>query len=377
MSTSIVCVRLVDVDGKSVVELLDQRLLPTQTVWLALGDAEAVAVAITDMVVRGAPAIGITAAYGLVVAAQSDAWPVGHHPTAGDDHGLRRFFAWCDRFAATRPTAVNLFWAIDRMRATATAAAGGDGAGSDLVAALRAEAIAIHDEDRAFCDAMGGHGAALLPRSGGVLTHCNTGALATGGIGTALGVIRAAVADGSGLHVFVDETRPYLQGARLTAWECVVDGIAATLISDNMAAALMRQGRIHAAIVGSDRIAANGDVANKIGTYGVAVLCHHHGIPFYVAAPTSTIDLQCADGEAIPIEQRSGREVTHVGGWAPAELVPPLQIAPDGIGVANPAFDVTPAALVTAIITERGVARAPYGPALAAMVSAADAERAR
>ncbi len=362
MTTSISCVALTDGPVGPIVRLLDQRLLPTRNVWLDLDEAEDVAQAITDMVVRGAPAIGITAAYGLVVAMAGSGWPKG--ALHGDGSESARLDAWCVRFAATRPTAVNLFWAIERMRAA--------GAG---LGALRACAVAIHDEDRAYCDAMGAHGAALLPDSGGVLTHCNTGALATGGIGTALGVIRAAVAGGKALHVFADETRPYLQGARLTAWECVQDGIPATLISDNMAGWMMKQGKIAAAIVGSDRIARNGDVCNKIGTYTVAVLCAHHGIPFYVAAPTSTIDLDCASGEQIPIEQRTPREVTHVGGWAPPELVPPLQIAPDGVGVENPAFDVVPAALVTAIITEQGVAHAPYPEALAAMVAAAEAAR--
>ena len=376
--TSIAAVRLLGKDSAPVVSLLDQRLLPTRNVWLATSDAEAVANAITDMVVRGAPAIGITAAYGLLVAMAGVDWPAGAEIPGADvsdvDAEAQRYSAWSRRFAATRPTAVNLFWAIERMDACFARAVA---AGAPVLPALRAEAVAIHDEDRAFCLAMGRHGAALLPQSGGVLTHCNTGALATGGIGTALGVLRVAFESGKQLHVWVDETRPYLQGARLTAWECVQDGLPATLISDNVAAWMMQQGKIAAAIVGSDRIARNGDVCNKIGTYGVAVLCKHHGIPFYVAAPTSTIDLDCPSGAEIPIEQRTPREVTHVGGWAPAELLEPLQVAPEGIGVANPAFDVVPAALVTAIITEQGVAQAPYPAALAAMVQAATAARAR
>ncbi len=351
-----------DATGHIVVRLIDQRLLPTQELWRDLTDPERVAQAITDMVVRGAPAIGVTAAYGLAQAMQravaaGEAW----------DAAWRH---WSARFAATRPTAVNLFWAIDRLAARQARDAGlTDDAGR--AAGLLDEAEAIHSEDRAACAAMGRFGAALLPDSGGVLHHCNTGALATGGIGTALGVLRTALAAGKDLHIWVDETRPFLQGARLTAWECVQDKLPATLITDNMAGWMMQQGRIAAAIVGSDRIAANGDVANKIGTYAVAVLCKHHGIPFYVAAPTSTVDLACPTGKEIPIEQRTPREVSHVGGWAPAELLPPLQVAPAGIGIENPAFDVTPAALVTAIITEQGVARWPFAVDLAAMVAAA------
>ncbi|MCO4760103.1 MAG: S-methyl-5-thioribose-1-phosphate isomerase [Myxococcales bacterium] len=345
-------------NGQLIVRLIDQRLLPEQEVWRELSDPEEVAQAITDMVVRGAPAIGVTAAYGLAQAmalAPADDWDAA-------------WDKWCARFAATRPTAVNLFWAIDRLSRRAER---DHAAGQRSAAALFEEATAVHDEDRAACAAMGRHGAALLPDSGGVLHHCNTGALATGGIGTALGVLRAGVAAGKDLHIWVDETRPYLQGARLTAWECVQDNLPATLITDNMAGWMMQQGKIAAAIVGSDRIAANGDVANKIGTYAVAVLCKHHGIPFYVAAPTSTVDLACPTGAEIPIEQRTKREVSHVGGWAPAELVPPLQVAPAGIGIENPAFDVTPAELVTAIITEQGVAQAPYADALSQMVAAA------
>lgn len=356
-------------DGQApVVEMVDQRLLPTQTVVMALRDPEGVAEAITDMVVRGAPAIGVTAAYGIAQAALLAA----SAEIADFDGHLAQI---CARFAATRPTAVNLFWAIDRMRTLIASTAALTPAGR--AQALLAESRAIHDEDIAFCLAMGAHGAALLPDRCGVLTHCNAGALATGGQGTALGVIRSAVRAGKRLHVWVDETRPYLQGARLTAWEMQQEGIEATLITDNMAAWMMKQGHIQAAIVGSDRIAANGDVSNKIGTYGVAILCRHHGIPLYVAAPTSTIDLACPHGDDIPIEERSAREVTHVGGWAPPELIPSLQVAPTGFAVRNPAFDVVPAELVSAIVTEHGVARAPYGPALHAMVKQAELARAQ
>ena len=344
-------------DGALRVRLIDQRLLPGQEIWRELDDPEDVAQGITDMIVRGAPAIGVTAAYGLAQA-------MGLCEARGEDLNAA-WPRWRARFASTRPTAVNLFWAIDRLEATLRAGADAE--------ELFAEARRIHDEDIAACQAMGRHGAPLMPEGGGVLHHCNTGALATGGIGTALGVLRAAVAAGRDIHVWVDETRPYLQGARLTAWECQQDDVPATLITDNMAGWMMQQGKIQAAIVGSDRIAANGDVANKIGTYAVAVLCKHHGIPMYVAAPTSTIDLACPTGAEIPIEQRTEREVTHVGGWAPAELVPPLQVAPDEMLVTNPAFDVTPAELVTAIITEQGVARAPYAEPLARMVAQAEA----
>ncbi|MBP47946.1 MAG: S-methyl-5-thioribose-1-phosphate isomerase [Myxococcales bacterium] len=341
-------------EGRLSIGLIDQRLLPAQEVWLHLTDPEQVAQAITDMIVRGAPAIGVTAAYGLAQAMDLS-------EQAGQP--LRSVWpSWRERFASTRPTAVNLFWAIDRIEGLVSSGA--------TASEIFVEAQLIHAEDQAACQAMGLHGAPLLPQGGGVLHHCNTGALATGGIGTALGVLRAAVATGKEIHVWVDETRPYLQGSRLTAWECRQDNIPATLITDNMAGWLMQQGKIQAAIVGSDRIAANGDVANKIGTYAVAVLCKHHGIPMYVAAPTSTIDLDCASGAEIPIEERTEREVTHIGGWAPAELLTPLQVAPIDIDVTNPAFDVTPAELVSAIITEQGVARHPYREQLAQMVAA-------
>jgi len=361
MPTSIQAVRSAFDGDAPIVELIDQRLLPTEEVWRRLAAPEDVAQGITDMIVRGAPAIGITAAYGI-----AQALIIDH----GDFDA--RLATTCARFARTRPTAVNLFWAIERLQARAAADAGLPS--RERAAGLLAEARDIHAEDIHACEAMGTFGAELLPGEGGVLTHCNTGALATGGQGTALGVIRSAIAAGKQLHTWVDETRPYLQGARLTAWECITDGLPATLITDNMAAHMMQHGRVQAAIVGSDRIAANGDVANKIGTYGVAVLCKHHGIPFYVAAPTSTIDLQCPTGAEIPIEQRATREVSHVGGWLPADRTDTLAVAPDSVPIENPAFDVTPSDLVTAIVTEQGVARAPFAADLAAMVRrAADA----
>jgi methylthioribose-1-phosphate isomerase len=264
----------------------------------------------------------------------------------------------CNAIAETRPTAVNLFWAIRRMREKF------DELRSLPVERIKTELVAeaqrMHVEDIAANEAMGRHGAVLLPNSGGILTHCNAGALATAGYGTALGVIRAAVESGKKLHVFADETRPFLQGSRLTAWELMKDGIPTTLIADNMAGAMMRQGKIGAVVVGADRIAANGDVANKIGTYTVAVLAKEHQIPFYVAAPTSTVDLNTPDGSKIPIEQRASTEVTHLAG---------KQIAPDAVRVENPAFDVTPSKYVAAIITERGVARAPYEESLAGLVT--------
>ena len=255
----------------------------------------------------------------------------------------------CDLMGRTRPTAVNLFWAIRRMsdKFESLQTLSVDTIKQELIT----ESQRMHAEDIAACQAMGKHGATLMPSSGGVLTHCNAGALATCGYGTALGVIRAAVEAGKKIHVYADETRPFLQGSRLTAWELMKDSIPTTIISDNMAGAMMNQGKIGAIVVGADRIAANGDVANKIGTYTVAVLAKEHGIPFYVAAPISTVDLETSDGGKIPIEQRHRNEVTHIAGKS---------IAPEGVGVENPAFDVTPAKYVTAIITERGIARAPY-----------------
>jgi methylthioribose-1-phosphate isomerase len=264
----------------------------------------------------------------------------------------------CNRLAGTRPTAVNLFWAIDRMKELFAKLRSGHASMSELKDKFLAEAHAMYDEDIAACKAMGAFGGALLPQEGGVLTHCNAGALATCGYGTALGVIRSAVEQGKQIHVYADETRPFLQGARLTAWELMADGIPTTVICDNMAASLMRAGRIQAVVVGADRIAANGDFANKIGTYNVAILAKEHRIPFYCAAPWSTIDTATPTGDAIPIEERAAVEVTHHGG---------KQLTPDGVGICNPAFDVTPATYVTAIVTERGVLRAPYAESLRAM----------
>jgi methylthioribose-1-phosphate isomerase len=293
-------------------------------------------------VVRGAPAIGVAAAMGIALGVKNS-----KAETVGD---LKKDFDQiCETIRQTRPTAVNLFWAIRRMqekfernRIYPVA---------QIKKTIIEEAKCMHAEDIAANQAMGRHGATLMPSEGGVLTHCNAGALATAGYGTALGVIRAAVEAGKKIHVYADETRPFLQGSRLTAWELKKDGIPTTVISDNMAGAMMKQGKIGAIVVGADRIAANGDVANKIGTYTVAVLAKEHDIPFYVAAPFSTIDLDTPDGGEIPIEQRNSREVTHIAG---------KQMVPDGVEVENPAFDVTPAKYVTAIITERGIARAPY-----------------
>ena len=328
------------------VRLIDQTKLPTEEAYVTCKSYEEVADAIRTMIVRGAPAIGVAAAMGVAL---------GVRDSQARDHAelKRDFDCICEVLAATRPTAVNLFWAIRRMRDKF------EQVSTQPIAwiqqALVTEAQCMLVEDIAANEAMGRHGAVLMPSSGGVLTHCNAGALATCGYGTALGVIRAAVDSGKKLHVFADETRPFLQGSRLTAWELMKDHIPTTLISDNMAGAMMQQGKIDAVIVGADRIAANGDVANKIGTYTVAVLAKAHAIPFYVAAPFSTVDLETPDGSRIPIEQRSSREVTHLAG---------KQIAPDGVAVENPAFDVTPNAYVTAIITERGVARQPYTEAL-------------
>ena len=324
------------------VRLIDQTKLPTEETYVTCKCYEEVADAIRNMIVRGAPAIGVTAAMGIALGVRD--------ATAKDQTELKRELdRVCDALAQTRPTAVNLFWAIRRMKEKFEQVS--DQPVANIQQALIAEAQRMLAEDIAANEAMGKYGAVLLPASGGVLTHCNAGALATCGYGTALGVIRAAVDSGKKLHVFADETRPFLQGSRLTAWELMKDGIPTTVISDNMAGAIMRQGKIKSVVVGADRIAANGDVANKIGTYSVAVLASAHGIPFYVAAPFSTVDFNTPDGSGIPIEQRSPREVTHLAG---------KQIAPDGVEVENPAFDVTPHEYVAGIITERGVAREPY-----------------
>jgi methylthioribose-1-phosphate isomerase len=327
------------------VRFLDQTRLPLEEIYVLARTYEGVADVITTMVVRGAPAIGVAAAMGVALGAKNS--------SAKNVSDLARDVKQVSEvLAATRPTAVNLFWAIRRMGERFEGLQSRQGITADEIrAGLIAEALKMYDEDIAACRAMGDFGASLMPEVGSVLTHCNAGALATCGYGTALGVIRSAVAEGRKLHVYADETRPFLQGARLTAWELMHDGIPTTVLCDNMAASRMRAGKIQAVVVGADRIAANGDVANKIGTYGVAVLAKEHGIPFYVAAPWSTIDLNTATGDEIPIEERAAVEVTHHGG---------KQLTPHGVGVENPAFDVTPAKYVTAIITERGVVRAPY-----------------
>jgi methylthioribose-1-phosphate isomerase len=322
------------------VVMLDQRVLPTREVYRVYRDHKEVARAIKDMVIRGAPAIGVAAAMGIALGAR----------TLRTSDPTRDFERLCRTFAATRPTAVNLFWAIDRMRRVFKR--NKHRSPDTLKTILEREALAIHDEDVAANRQLGEHGAALLEDGATVLTHCNAGALATAGYGTALAIVRAAIEAGKRIQVIACETRPFLQGARLTAWELKKDRIPVTLITDNMAGHLMQRGKISCVIVGTDRTAANGDVANKIGTYPLAVLAHRHAIPFYVAAPTSSIDLACPTGDKIPIEERPIREVTHVFD---------RQIAPSGIRILNPAFDVTPNELVTAIVTERGVARQPLG----------------
>ena len=319
--------------------LIDQTRLPVEFRELECRDVETVWLAIKSLQVRGAPAIGIAAAYGLSLGLQAAA--------NGDEAAFfQRLQEVSTHLAASRPTAVNLFWAIERMKAKAASLRGLPVV--EIHARLLDEARAIHEEDRTMCQAIGRHGAELLQDGQGVLTHCNAGGLATAEYGTALAVIFTAQDQGKRLRVYVDETRPLLQGARLTAWELVQRGVPATLICDSMAGQVMREGRVQAVIVGADRIAANGDTANKIGTYSVALLARAHHIPFYVAAPSSTFDLSIASGDAIPIEQRAATEITHSFG---------RQIAPDGIDVYNPAFDVTPADLIAGIITERGIIR--------------------
>jgi methylthioribose-1-phosphate isomerase len=333
------------------VRFIDQTKLPLEESYVIATTYEQVADVIVTMVVRGAPAIGVSAAYGVALGAlRSNA--------ASAQEFAPELDRICARLAATRPTAVNLFWGIERMRRLFSRLLASGANMAQIKEKMLAEANAMYDEDIAACKTMGAFGGALLPDEGGVLTHCNAGALATCGYGTALGVIRSAVEQGKQIHVYADETRPFLQGARLTAWELMADGIPTTVICDNMAASLMQAGRIKAVVVGADRIAANGDVANKIGTYNVAILAKEHGIPFYVAAPWSTIDTATPNGGAIPIEERSPVEVTHHGG---------KQLTPHGVGICNPAFDVTPAKYVTAIITERGVLRPPYAESLREM----------
>src|ERR1700689_123748 len=328
------------------VRFIDQTKLPTEETYVVCKTHEQVADVIRTMVVRGAPAIGVAAAMGIALGVKnSKAESVGELKKELDQA--------CDLIGKTRPTAVNLFWAIHRMQEKFERARVRPLA--QIKQDLIEESKRMHAEDIAANQAMGRHGATLMPSEGGVLTHCNAGALATAGYGTALGVIRAAVEQGKKIHVYADETRPFLQGSRLTAWELMKDGIPTTVTSDSMAGVMMQKGKIAAVVVGADRIAANGDVANKVGTYTVAVMAKEHGIPFYVAAPISTVDLACANGDMIPIEQRNAKEVSHIAG---------KQMTPDGVEVENPAFDVTPAKYVAAIITEKGIARAPYGESL-------------
>jgi methylthioribose-1-phosphate isomerase len=335
--------------------MIDQRKLPSAEVYVICKTANEVAKAIKSMVIRGAPAIGVAAAMGIALGMRRST-------ATGTKQFATEFQKMCELMAATRPTAVNLFWAIERMKHVFADAAQGGCSVDEIKQRLEAEARRIHDDDIESCRSMGAYGAALVPQEARILTHCNAGALATAGYGTALGVIRAAAEQGKKVAVLADETRPFLQGARLTAWELLKDGIDTTVITDNMAGAMMRLGHVDLVVVGADRIAANGDVANKIGTYGVAVLAKEHGIPFYVAAPISTVDLATPDGSKIPIEERNEKEVTHVG---------PSRVTPEGARIRNPAFDVTPNKYVTAIITERGIARAPYSESLAALVSGA------
>jgi len=334
------------------VVMIDQRKLPGAEIYVKCKTPKEVAKAIKTMVIRGAPAIGVAAAMGLALGVKQSS-ATGTTKLAGE------FYRMCEMMADTRPTAVNLFWAIDCMKRVFAEAASSGQSVAQIKSRLETEARRIHDEDVESCRAMGAHGATIVPETARVLTHCNAGALATAGYGTALGVIRGAVERGKKVAVLADETRPFLQGARLTAWELMRDGIDTTVITDNMSGALMRRGDVDLVVVGADRIAANGDVANKIGTYTVAVLAREHGIPFYVAAPISTVDLATPDGDHIPIEERAAREVTHLG---------PTRLTPEGAHVRNPAFDVTPNEYVTGIITERGIARPPYSESLRNLV---------
>lgn len=338
------------------VVMLDQRRLPAEVVYHTYTDYREVARAIKDMVIRGAPAIGVAAAMGAAIGVQ--------HSKANTLADLRaEFETICKTLAGTRPTAVDLFWAIERFKRrfeeiTEAASSNGGDALATMREGLIQEALKLHEERRAADERIGRLGAALMPRQGRVMTQCNAGALATGGIGTALGVIRVAAANGARIEVMVPETRPYLQGARLTAWELHHDGIPLRLITDNMVGHFLKTGGIAAVVVGADRIAANGDTANKVGTYGIAVLAREHKVPFYVAAPVSTLDLSIASGEQIPIEERAAEEVSHIMG---------RRIAPD-VPVSHPAFDVTPARFIEAIITERGIARAPFEESLLKLI---------
>ncbi|TSA53905.1 MAG: S-methyl-5-thioribose-1-phosphate isomerase [Planctomycetaceae bacterium] len=334
--------------------MIDQRALPHEEKYLTCRSYTEVISAINDMTIRGAPAIGVAAAMGIALGMQNQ-------DVSSKKDLKNSFYGICDEFSKTRPTAVNLFWAIERMKRCFEKRfeAGID----DVKKALVTEAAAICEEDIEINRQIGINGRVFFKDGDNILTHCNAGALATAGFGTALGVIRAACEEGKGLHVFVDETRPVLQGARLTAWELMRDNIPATLITDNMAGFIMKQGKIDLVIVGADRIAANGDVANKIGTYSLAVLAAEHDIPFYIAAPLSTIDIGISDGDEIPIEERNEEEVLSICG---------MRIAPDGMKAYNPAFDVTPNRFITAIITEAGVATSPLGPAIKTLVKEKD-----
>jgi methylthioribose-1-phosphate isomerase len=331
-----------------VIVMVDQRKLPSAEVYVRCRTAMEVAKAIKTMVIRGAPAIGVAAAMGIALG-------MARSKATGTRQFAAEFQKTCDLMAGTRPTAVNLFWAIERMKRSFAEGAQAGESVEQLKARLRLETERIHDEDVASCRSIGSFGAALIPDQARVLTHCNAGALATAGYGTALGVIRGAIESGKRVRVLADETRPFLQGSRLTAWELMRDGIDTTVITDNMAGTLMYTGDIDVVVVGADRIAANGDTANKIGTYTVAILAKEHGIPFYVAAPWSTIDMTIPDGSHIPIEERGSREVTHVGS---------NQLAPAGAVVRNPVFDVTPHKYITAIITDRGVFTPPFDKSL-------------
>lgn len=335
------------------VVMLDQRRLPTEEISYTYTDYREVAKAIREMVIRGAPAIGVAAAMGAAIGVL--------HSSAKSVDGLTAEFAQiCDVLAKTRPTAVDLFWALDRMKKRFAELSANSSQLSEIKNGMVEEAKLVHLEKKATDQAIGEYGAEFMPREGQVMTQCNAGALATGGIGTALGVIRVAYQQGRKLHVLVPETRPYLQGARLTAWELHKGGIPLTLITDNMVGHFLKSGKVSAIVTGADRIAANGDTANKIGTYQIAVLAKENNVPFYIAAPISTFDLSIPDGDHIPIEERSAAEVTHLQG---------VRIAPD-VHAAHPAFDVTPARYIAAIFTERGVARAPYAESLRALTAA-------
>ena len=331
-----------------VIVMVDQRKLPGQEIYIRCRTAQEVARAIRTMVIRGAPAIGVSAAMGIALGMRRST-------AKGVKQFAVEFQKTCDMMAATRPTAVNLFWAIDRMKHVFAEAAQAGQSPEEIAARLEKEARAIHDEDVASCRQMGAFGADVVPDGARVLTHCNAGALATAGYGSALGVIRAAVERGKRISVFADETRPFLQGSRLTAWELVRDGINTTVITESMAGPLMRAGEIDLVVVGADRIAANGDTANTIGTYTVAVLAREHKVPFYVVAPLSTIDLSTPDGDHIPIEERDRREITHLGS---------SRLTPEGAHIRNPAFDVTPHRYISGIVTEKGIFGPPYNETL-------------